>query len=73
MLQFVICAALVAFVVREWQHHKERTDLLNRLMARDYGEYTYSKVEHAPKPQRNFVLESIQKAHNSRLSEFDED
>lgn len=72
MTQIVICIALAAFILREWQHNRQTKDLLNRLMARDYSEYTYSKSERTPAPSRNFVLESLQKAHQSRMNEFDQ-
>lgn len=66
-----IVAVVTIFALREWQHYKERHDLLNRLMARDYSEYTYSKTEYESKPSRNFVLESLEKAHQSRLHQYD--
>lgn len=48
----ILCCIMVYF---ELQHKKERKDLLNRLMAKDYQEYLNAINKTGPTPGRNFI------------------
>jgi len=41
MTEYIIIAVLVLYVVNEVFHRRERGQLLNRLMAKDYKEFRY--------------------------------
>ena len=60
---FIITIALIAFTAwREYNYGRERRDLLNRIMSRDYGEYSTSSSAHTePQKPRNFVAAGLER------------
>ena len=57
---FIIAAALI---FQAYRHEKERRDLLNRIMARDYAEYQAMKGRPPPK-STNFIKKKQAEAVN---------
>lgn len=68
----VLCSYLV-FVLQEIRHQKERQNLLNRIMARDYHDYAVSERPKSPGKSGNFVQESIERAYLQRMNQLTED
>lgn len=65
-----VMLGLIAFIVWiDHQHRKERQTLLNRIMARDYHEYSLSERQEPPTTRENFVKQSIENAYRKRMNE----
>ena len=47
MYFFIICVLLIAVIAfQQWMHQREKKDLHNRLMSRDYPEYQHFDTVH---------------------------
>lgn len=62
MLIAVIVLSYIAIWVLEARHKRERDDLLNRIMARDYNEYVHTVKPGPAVSQRNSYKEALLRA-----------
>lgn len=77
-IAFYVMAAV--FIVSEIGHflvarsyRRERSEMLNRLMARDLTEYTNSARKEPPKPRENWLKHSIEARNMQRFKEWADD
>lgn len=67
-----VMLGLIAFLIYvDREHRKERRDLYNRLMARDFHEFNTAQRGKPPKSD-NFLKQSIEEAYRRRMNEFSE-
>jgi hypothetical protein len=60
-LFIVVMQTTVLFHLQR-QHQKERSQLLNRIMARDYQEYVVTERKTIPKAPENYYKKHVEKA-----------
>ncbi len=61
------CVMSAALIFQAYRHEKERRDLLNRIMARDYAEYQAMNGRSPPK-STNFIKKKQAEAVNEDVS-----
>lgn len=71
---FLLCVVQFMFLVyQQWMFDKERRQLLNRIMAKDYNEYAHTKPGGAMKPAANHFKQAVSLAEQRRRQGWDED
>lgn len=63
---------LAGWLFTDHQHRKDKKDLLNRLMARNYHEYSNGQKSDSPGSSDNFVYKAIERAAKNRFDEIDD-
>mgnify|MGYP000964662932 CR=1 FL=1 len=53
------CVMSAALIIQEIRHDRERKDLLNRIMARDYAEYQAMSGGRPPPKSTNFIKKKV--------------
>lgn len=70
-VMWLLMAAGWYFDSCRWQ--KERRELLNRLMARDYHEYAHMERKAPPKPTENWLQNRIKHVYQQKSREHDDE
>lgn len=70
MNELIILSLLSVIVIQQWLHAKERRDLYNRLMARDFSEYNlHQKKEKTTNRPNNYLKDNIVKSYQSQFED----